>query len=202
MTEGDRQSRLSGHNHQRKRIGKNCANKQSPLQQKTEKRHSEHGNVGSDVAGEAPEDSAEQFFDAHEPQSDEQSKNYTKESEEVQYRISGRYLILEGYENMQESSTDEDFVYSESSTQCTYSEQQAGSSSAADRLNPPVTGHPEPTPPSDMFKQMLHYIEKIETDLQQLKGLENCYSALRNKLAASGLLEEEPDITMLPTDKG
>lgn len=202
MTEGDGQSRLSGHNHQRKRIGKNCANKQSPLQQKTEKRHSEHGNVGSDVAGEAPEDSAEQFFDAHEPQSDEQSKNYTKESEEVQYRISGRYLILEGYENMQESSTDEDFVYSESSTQCTYSEQQAGSSSAADRLNPPVTGHPEPTPPSDMFKQMLHYIEKIETDLQQLKGLENCYSALRNKLAASGLLEEEPDITMLPTDKG
>lgn len=93
MTEGDGQSRLSGHNHQRKRIGKNCANKQSPLQQKTEKRYSEHGNVGSDVAGEAPEDSAEQFFDAHEPQSDEQSKNYTKDSEEVQYRISGWYPL-------------------------------------------------------------------------------------------------------------
>ncbi|XP_069802587.1 rho guanine nucleotide exchange factor 12 isoform X2 [Dendropsophus ebraccatus] len=202
MTESDRQSRPVGHNHQRKRIEKTCVNKQTSIQQKTEKQYSEHGDVRSQLAEEAPEDSGEQFFDAHEPHSDEQSKNHTKDSEEIQYRISGRYLILEGYGNMQESSTDEDFVYSESSTQCTYSEQQAGSSYAADRLNPPVTGHLEPTPPSDMFKQMLHYIEKIETDLQQLKGLENCYSALRNKLAASGLLEEEPDITMLPTDKG
>ncbi|XP_044148492.1 rho guanine nucleotide exchange factor 12 isoform X1 [Bufo gargarizans] len=199
ITESERQSRASGHNHQRKRIGKACANKQSLLQQKTEKRNSDHGSVGSE---EAPEDGGEQFFDAHEPQIDEQSKNYTKDSEEVQYQILGRYLILEGYGNMQESSTDEDFVYSESSNQSTYSEQQAGSSYAADRLNPPVGGHLEPTPPSDMFKQMLLYIEKIETDLQQLKGLENCYSALRNKLAASGLLEEEPDIKMLPTDKG
>ncbi|CAN2387893.1 rho guanine nucleotide exchange factor [Pristimantis euphronides] len=199
MTESDRQSRLSGHNHPRKRIVKTCANKQSPLLQKTEKRRSEHGDAGSE---EASEDGGEQFFDAHEPQNDEPSKNYMKESEEFHCRISGQYLILEGYENMQESSTDEDFVYSESSTQCTISEKQVSSSYAADRLNPPVPGHLEPMPPSDTFKQMLHYIEKIETDLQQLKGLENCYSALRNKLAASGLLEEEPDITMLPTDKG
>ncbi|KAM3923375.1 rho guanine nucleotide exchange factor 12 isoform 2-T2 [Leptodactylus fuscus] len=202
MTDSDRQLRALGHHHQRKRTGKTSANKQSPIQLKTEKQYPDQGNIGSDVVEEAPEDGGEQFFDAHEPQSDDQSKNYTKESEDVQYRISGRYLILEGYENMQESSTDEDFVYSESSTQCTYSEQQASSSYTADRLNPLVPGHLEPTPPSDMFKQMLHYIEKIETDLQQLKGLENCYSALRNKLAASGLLEEEPDITMLPTDKG
>ncbi|XP_056397874.1 rho guanine nucleotide exchange factor 12 isoform X4 [Hyla sarda] len=202
MAETDRQSRPVGHNHQRKRIEKTCANKQTSIQQKIERRSSELGDVGSEMAEEAPEDSAEQFFDAHEPQSNEQSKNYSKDSEDIQYRISGRYLILEGYGNMQESSTDEDFVYSESSTQCTYTEQQAGSSNPADRLNPPVIGHLEPTPPSEMFKQMLHYIEKIETDLQQLKGLENCYSALRNKLAASGLLEEEPDITMLPTDKG
>ncbi|XP_069597884.1 rho guanine nucleotide exchange factor 12 isoform X3 [Ranitomeya imitator] len=199
MTDSDKQTRPLGHNHQRKRMEKTCANKQSPVQQKAEKRHSEHGSVFSDLA---EEDGSEQFFDAHEPQSEEQSKNDTKDSDDVQYRISGRYLILEGYENMQESSTDDDFVYAESSTQCTYSEHQAGSSYAADRLNPPDTGHLEPTPPSEMFKQMLHYIEKIETDLQQLKGLENCYSALRNKLAASGLLEEEPDITMLPTDKG
>ncbi|XP_075696212.1 rho guanine nucleotide exchange factor 12 isoform X3 [Rhinoderma darwinii] len=192
--ESDGQSRPLEQNHQRKRIGKSCANKQSPLQQKTEKRFSERGQVGSE---EAPEDSAEQFFDAHEPQSHEQSKNYTKNSEEIQYRLSGRFLILEGYGNMQESSTDEDFVYSETSSQCTYSDPQATSSCAADRLNPPVTGHLEPTPPSEMFKQMLHYIEKIETDLQQLKGLENCYSALRNKLAASGLLEKEPALTLL-----
>ncbi|XP_066462179.1 rho guanine nucleotide exchange factor 12 isoform X2 [Eleutherodactylus coqui] len=195
MTNSDRQSRPSGHNHQRRRTAKTNANKQSPPQQKAEQRYSEPDEV--EVAEEAADDAGEQFFDAHEPQSDEQSKNNTKESEELQYRISGKYLILEGYENMQESSTDEDFVYSESSTQCTYSEQQA-----ADRLSPPVTGTLEPAPPADMFKQMLHYIEKIETDLQQLKGLENCYSALRNKLAASGLLEEEPDIAMLPTDKG
>ncbi|KAM4016384.1 rho guanine nucleotide exchange factor 12 isoform 2-T3 [Anomaloglossus baeobatrachus] len=199
MTDIDKQTRPLGHNHQRKRTGKTCTNKQSPLQQKTEKRYSEHSSVSSDVA---EEDGGEQYFDAHEPQSDEQSKNYTKDSDDVQYRISGRYLILEGYENMQESSTDDDFVYAESSTKCTYSEQQAGSSYAADRLNPPDIAHLEPTPPSEMFNQMLHYIEKIETDLQQLKGLENCYSALRNKLATSGLLEEEPDITMLPTDKG
>ncbi|XP_073416828.1 rho guanine nucleotide exchange factor 12 isoform X2 [Dendrobates tinctorius] len=199
MTDSDKQTRPLGHNHQRKRMGKTCANKQSPVQQKTEKRHSEHGSVSSDLA---EEDVTEQFFDAYEPQSEEQSKNYPKDSDDVQYRISGRYLILEGYENMQESSTDDDFVYAESSNKCTYSKQQAVSSYAADRLNPPDTGHLEPTPPSEMFNQMLHYIEKIETDLQQLKGLENCYSALRNKLAASGLLEEEPDITMLPTDKG
>ncbi|XP_073512748.1 rho guanine nucleotide exchange factor 12 isoform X2 [Phyllobates terribilis] len=199
MTDSDKQMRPLGLNHQRKRMGKTCANKQSPVQQKTEKRRSEHGSVSSDVA---EEDGAEQFFDAHEPQSDEQSKNYTKDSDDTPYRISGRYLILEGYENMQESSTDDDFVYAESSTQCTYSEQQAGSSYAEVRGVQPVIGHLEPTPPSEMFNQMLHYIEKIETDLQQLKGLENCYSALRNKLAASGLLEEEPDITMLPTDKG
>ncbi|XP_072011728.1 rho guanine nucleotide exchange factor 12 isoform X2 [Engystomops pustulosus] len=202
MTDSDRQPRPSGHNHQRKRTAKTCANKQSPLQQRTDRPYSDHGCVGPEVVEEAPEDGGEQFFDAHEPQSIEHSENYTKDLEEIQYRISGRYLILEGYDNTQESSTDEDFVYSESSTQCTYSHQQAGPSYAGDRLHPPVTGHLEPPPPSETYKQMLLYIEKIETDLQKLKGLETSYSALRNKLTASGLLEEEPDITMLPTDKG
>ncbi|XP_063799573.1 rho guanine nucleotide exchange factor 12 isoform X2 [Pseudophryne corroboree] len=198
----DRQPKPLGLNHQRRKSRESCSSRQ----QKTESQHSERGCTGLEVAEEVPGERAEQVFYALEPHSNEHSKDNTKEKhlEEMQFRISGKYLILDGYENMQESSTDEDYICSETSMQCTFSDQQAGSSSyaAADRLSPPITELSEPAASSEMFKQMLHYIAKIETDLQQLKGLENHYHALRNKLATSGLLEDDPDIAMLPTDKG
>ncbi|KAM5132394.1 rho guanine nucleotide exchange factor 12 [Mantella aurantiaca] len=197
---GDLQPRPAGLHHQRKKSREVSSNRQS------EESCSDHGRLGSEAAEGSVEESVEQYFDAPELHSDDHSKDNGKERglDEMQYRISGRYLILDGYESIQESSTDEDYICSETSTQCTFTDQQAnaGSSSAAERLSTPITRLVQPTPPSDSFKHMLHYIAKIETDLQQLKGLENYYHALRNKLAASGLLEEDPDITMLPTDKG
>ncbi|CAI9544777.1 unnamed protein product [Staurois parvus] len=204
--DSDRQPVSLGLNHQRKKIRESCSNRQSSLRQKSEERCSEHGRLSSEMTDESVEESIEQYFDAQELHSEEHSKEYSKERglDEMQYRISGRYLILDGYESIQESSTDEDYICPESSTRCTFSDQQSKSSfsSATERLSAPIAELVEPTPPSETFKRMLHYITKIETDLHQLKGLENYYHALRNKLAASGLLEEDPDITMLPTDKG
>ncbi|XP_075046770.1 rho guanine nucleotide exchange factor 12 isoform X2 [Mixophyes fleayi] len=204
MAQTDRQPRPLGHNYQRKKSRETCSIKQSSLQIKTENRYSEHGCIGSEVAEEVPEERGNRFFCARELQSNEHSKDYPKEKhlEDMQYRISGKYLILDGYENMQESSTDEDYSCSETSMQCEFSDQQASSSPAAERLCPPIAGLLEPPPSSEMFHQMLHYLAKIETNLQQLKGLENHYHALRNMPTASGFLEEDPDITMLPTDKG
>lgn len=203
--ESDRQPVPLGLNHLRKKSRESYSNRQS-LRQKSEERCSDRGRLSSEMTDESVEESIEQYFDAQELHSEEHSKEYSKERglDEMQYRISGRYLILDGYESIQESSTDEDYICPESSTQCTFSDQQAksNSSSATERLSAPITELFEPTPPSETYKRMFHCIKNIETDLQQLKGLENYYHALRNKLAASGLLEEDPDITMLPTDKG
>ncbi|XP_018423094.1 PREDICTED: rho guanine nucleotide exchange factor 12 [Nanorana parkeri] len=199
------QPRPVGLNHQRKKSRESCTNRQSSLKQKSEE-CSDHGRLDSEMTYESVEESIDQYFDAQELHSEEHSKECSKEKglDEGQYRISGRYLFLDGYENIQESSTDEDYICPESSTQCTFSDQQAksSSSSAAERLSAPITELVDPKPPSEAFDQMLHYIFKIENGLHQLKGLENYYYALRNKLSASGLLEEDPDIAMLPTDKG
>lgn len=83
----------------------------------------------------------------------------------------GRYLILDGYESIQESSTDEDYICPVSSNQCTFSDQQAksNSASATERLSEPIPKLVEPTPPSETFERMFHYIKNIETDLEQLK---------------------------------
>ncbi|XP_077313498.1 rho guanine nucleotide exchange factor 12 isoform X4 [Lithobates pipiens] len=203
--DSDRQPVPLGLNHLRKKSRESYSNRQS-LRQKSEETCSDRGRLSSEMTDESVEESIEQYFDARDLHSEEHSKEYSKERglDEMQYRISGRYLILDGYESIQESSTDEDYICPESSTQCMFSDQQAKSNSsfATERLSGPITELVEPTPPSETFKRMFHYIKNIETDLQQLKGLENYYHALRNKLAASGLLEEDPDITMLPTDKG
>ncbi|XP_072283241.1 rho guanine nucleotide exchange factor 12 isoform X2 [Pyxicephalus adspersus] len=194
--DGDRQPRSVGLNHQRKKSRESFSNRQSSLKQKSENRFFDHGRLGSEMTDDSLEDSVEQFFDAQELHGEEHSKEFSKEKglDEMQYRISGKYLILDGYDSIQESSTDEDYMCPLTSTECTFSDQQANSSSSpvVERLRAPVTGLVEPSPPSETFKQMLHYITKIETDLHQLKGLENYYHALRNKLAASGLLEEDP----------
>ncbi|XP_068097096.1 rho guanine nucleotide exchange factor 12 isoform X3 [Hyperolius riggenbachi] len=202
----ERQARPPGLNHQRKKSRESCSSRQSPLYQKSEDRYSDRSRLGTELTNQSLDESGEQFFDARELQMEEHNKDCRKEKrlDEMQYRISGKYLILDGYESIQESSTDEDYICHETSTQCTFTDQQANisSSSVAERLSAPYSELSEPNPPSETFKHMLHYIAKIETDLQHLKGLENYYHALRNKLAASGLLEEDPDIAMLPTDKG
>ncbi|KAM9299421.1 rho guanine nucleotide exchange factor 12 [Gastrophryne carolinensis] len=191
-----------GIHQQRKKSRESCSSRQSSLQQ-TEGRYSD-GRLNSDLTDECTDESGEQFLDAQELQGDSNESSIERDLDGIQYRISGKYLILDGYESVQESSTDEDYICPEPATYCTFSDQKAHSSSSpvAERLSSPASELPGSTAPSDTFGQMLHYITKIETDLQQLKGLENYYHALQNKLAASGLLDEDPDISMLPTDKG
>ncbi|NP_001082763.1 Rho guanine nucleotide exchange factor 12 S homeolog [Xenopus laevis] len=158
---------------------------------------SEHGNTGPDCVAEILEESGEQFFDAQEPHSDiyVDGSRREKHIEEAQFRSSENYLILDGYENVPESSTDDDLSASHYSNQGDPNDSLHGEERLAFNAL-------EPASSSEAFDQMLHYIETIESDLQQLKGLEDHYITYRNRVALSGVLEEDPDKAMLPTDKG
>ncbi|XP_067420980.1 rho guanine nucleotide exchange factor 12 isoform X2 [Emydura macquarii macquarii] len=174
----------------------------------------ELGGVGAD-------DNGEHFFDAPEAHSNENPSEgevlERKEEEEVHLRISGNYLILDGYGTVQESSTDEEV--SSLVLQCT-----AGHSSLDSAHQQPISPRDaqsdegsspfveefmasrwEPVDelcsdaPSSHFSvesrtQMMLYIQKIEADLEHLKEVEENYTTLlRQRLAGSAPTDEHSD---------
>ncbi|XP_031761047.1 rho guanine nucleotide exchange factor 12 isoform X4 [Xenopus tropicalis] len=176
-------------------------NKELHAQQRATDRRSEHSNTGPDCVAEVLEEGGEQYFDAQEPQIDMNVDGSKREKniEEAQFRLSENYLILDGYENVQESSTDDDLSASQYPTQCPAVSDPADPLHVEERLTFSAL---DPTPSSEAFNHMLQYIANIESDLQQLRGLEEFYNTYRNRVATSGVLEEDPDKAMLPTDKG
>ncbi|KAM7137814.1 rho guanine nucleotide exchange factor 12 isoform 5-T5 [Macrochelys suwanniensis] len=174
-----------------------------------------------ELEGVGADDSGEHFFDAREAHSDENPLEgevmERKEDEEVHLRISGNYLILDGYGTVQESSTDEDV--SSLVLQCT-----AGHSSLDSAHQQPISPRdPQSDEGSSPFAeefmvsrwgpvdelcsdalsphlsvqsriQMMQYIQKIEADLEHLKEVEENYTTLlRQRLAGSAPMDEHSD---------
>lgn len=167
------------------------------------------------------DDSGEHFFDARDAHSDENPLEgevmERKEDEEVHLRISGNYLILDGYGTVQESSTDEDV--SSLVLQCTAghssldsahqqpisprdAQSDEGSSPFAEEFMASRWGPVDELcsdAPSPHFSvesriQMMQYIQKIEADLEHLKEVEENYTTLlRQRLAGSAPTDEHSD---------
>ncbi|NXO48852.1 ARHGC factor, partial [Aramus guarauna] len=163
----------------------------------------------TELEGMSADESGEHFFDAREAHSDENPSESElmerKEEEDVQIRISGNYLILDGYETVQESSTDEEV--SSLVLQCTAGGRTSLDSAQQQPLSPRDTqsdggsspfaeemmasrwgGVEEPCSfvASPHFSiesrvQMMQYIQKIEDDLEKLKEVEEDYTILRRQ---------------------
>ncbi|OPJ87035.1 hypothetical protein AV530_014219 [Patagioenas fasciata monilis] len=161
--------------------------------------------VGADESG-------EHFFDAREAHSDENPSESElmerKEEEDVETRISGNYLILDGYGAVQESSTDEEVSALvlrcaaggrgslDSAQQRPLSD--GGSSPFAEDMM--GTGDESccflarPHLSIESRMQMMQYIQKIEDDLEKLKEVEEDYTILRRQgLAGSASTGEHSD---------
>ncbi|KAM9369990.1 LOW QUALITY PROTEIN: rho guanine nucleotide exchange factor 12 [Phaethornis superciliosus] len=162
-----------------------------------------------ELEGGGADESGEHFFDAREAHSDENPSEgelmERKEEEDVQIRISGNYLILDGYGTVQESSTDEEV--SALVLQCTAGGHTSLDSAQQQPLSPRDTqsdGGSSPFPEEMMASrwggveescpfvasppfsiesrlQMMRYIQKIEDDLEKLKEVEEDYSILRRQ---------------------
>lgn len=177
----------------------------------------------AELEGVGTDESGEHFFDAREAHSDENPSESElmerKDEEDVQIRISGNYLILDGYEAVQESSTDEEVSSlvlqgaAGGSTSLDSAQQQplsprdtqsdGGSSPFAEEMM--VTrwgGVEEPctvvaNPPFWSIEsrvQMMQYIQKIENDLEKLKEVEEDYIILRRQgLAGSASTGEHSE---------
>ncbi|XP_026361334.1 rho guanine nucleotide exchange factor 12 isoform X1 [Ursus maritimus] len=167
------------------------------------------------------DESGEHFFDAREAHSDDnpsEGDGAVRKEEDVTLRISGNYLILDGYEAVQESSTDEDVASSlpppppagipstDSARPHQHSPQRAHSDGAASPFTPEFLlqqrwGAMEDScfeiqsPPScaDSQSQIMEYIRKIEADLEHLKKVEESYSMLCQRLAGSALTDKHSD---------
>ncbi|XP_061448356.1 rho guanine nucleotide exchange factor 12 isoform X2 [Rhineura floridana] len=175
----------------------------------------------AELEGMGPEDGGEHFFDAREAHSDEnQSEGEVaerKEVEEVQLRISGNYLILDGYGTVQESSTDEEVT--SLVLQCTagnstmdsahkqpkslqdiqtergispFTEElmashwESAKESSSDVLRPPFS--------VESCALIMHYIQKIEANLEHLKEVEENYATLlQQRLAGTAPTDEHSD---------
>ncbi|NWY14924.1 ARHGC factor, partial [Aphelocoma coerulescens] len=178
---------------------------------------------GSELEGLGAEESGEHFFDAREAHSDENPAESElldrKEDEEVQIRISGNYLILDGYGTVQESSTDEEV--SALVLQCT-SHGRPSLDSAQQQQQQPLSprdtqsdggsspfpeellgsrwaGLEEPCPflgspqlPLETRVQLMQYIQNIEDALEKLKEVEEDYSVLRRQGLAGSASTGEP----------
>ncbi|XP_077162904.1 rho guanine nucleotide exchange factor 12 isoform X3 [Paroedura picta] len=174
----------------------------------------------TELEGISAEDGGEHFFDAHEAHSDEnQSEGEAAErkgEEEVQLRISGNYLILDGYGTVQESSTDEEMsslvLRSTAGSGATDSAPQQPTSlpdTQPDRRSSPFAEEftassweaaEEPSsgvlgPPFSVESRMqiMHYIQKIKADLERLKEVEENYATLQHRLAGSAPADEHSD---------
>ncbi|XP_059344463.1 rho guanine nucleotide exchange factor 12 isoform X3 [Ammospiza nelsoni] len=184
----------------------------------------------SELEGLGADESGEHFFDAREAHSDEnpgeggellgrkeeEEDEEEEEEEEVQIRISGNYLILDGYGTVQESSTDEEV--SALVLQCTSHRQPAlgcpqqqqplsPREPRCDRDSSPLAeelrwaGLQEPCPflgspqlPLQSRVQLMQYIHNIQDALEKLKEVEEDYSVLRRQgLAGSASSGEHSD---------
>uniref|UniRef100_A0A8C3P6B5 Rho guanine nucleotide exchange factor 12 n=1 Tax=Chrysemys picta bellii TaxID=8478 RepID=A0A8C3P6B5_CHRPI len=171
-----------------------------------------------ELEGVGADDSGEHFFDARDAHSDENPLEgevmERKEDEEVHLRISGNYLILDGYGTVQESSTDEDV--SSLVLQCTAghssldsahqqpisprdAQSDEGSSPFAEEFMASRWGPvdelcsdaPSPHLSVESRIQIMQYIQKIEADLEHLKEVEENYTTLlRQRLAGSAPTDE------------
>ncbi|XP_078195829.1 rho guanine nucleotide exchange factor 12 isoform X10 [Callithrix jacchus] len=168
------------------------------------------------------DDSGEHFFDAREAHSDENPSErdgvVNKEEKEVNLRISGNYLILDGYDTVQESSTDEEVASSltpqpmtgisavDSPHQQQHSPQNAHSDGVVSPFTPEFLvqqrwGAMEdscfeiqsPSSCADSQSQIMEYIHKIEADLEHLKKVEESYTILCQRLAGSALTDKHSD---------
>lgn len=168
------------------------------------------------------DDSGEHFFDAREAHSDENPSEgdgaVNKEEKDVNLRISGNYLILDGYDPVQESSTDEEVASSltlqpmtgipamESTHQQQHSPQNTHSDGAVSPFTPEFLvqqrwGAMEdscfeiqsPSSCADSQSQIMDYIHKIEADLEHLKKVEESYTILCQRLAGSALTDKHSD---------
>ncbi|XP_013918185.1 PREDICTED: rho guanine nucleotide exchange factor 12-like [Thamnophis sirtalis] len=167
----------------------------------------------------AADDGGEHFFDAQEAHSEgnpsEGGVVDGKEVEEVQLRISGNYLILDGYGTVQESSTDEEVT--SLVLQCT-----ADRSATDSAHQQPRSRDDQPVTASSPFAEellashwqaakesssdalrasfsvesrtlMMRYIQNIEASLQRLKEVEENYTALQHRLSGSITTDEHLD---------
>ncbi|XP_016063141.1 PREDICTED: rho guanine nucleotide exchange factor 12 [Miniopterus natalensis] len=169
------------------------------------------------------DESGEHFFDAREVHSDDYSPGgdgaVQKEEKGVTLHISGNYLILDGYETVQESCTDEEAASSLTlqptaglpSVDPTQQQQQHSPQNAfSDDTTSPLT--PEflalqhwgatgdscfemQRPPTCAASQdrVLEYICKIEADLEHLKKVEESYTILCQRLAGSALTDKHSE---------
>ncbi|KAJ7414928.1 Rho guanine nucleotide exchange factor 12 [Willisornis vidua] len=171
-----------------------------------------------ELEGLGTEEGTEHFFDAREAHSDENPSESDllerREEEDVHIRISGNYLILDGYGTVQESSTDEEV--SALVLQC------PGTAHApldSTRQRPPCPRHGDGSPcpeevlapswaglaepcsllpgralPLDVRVQLVQYIQNIEDALEKLKEVEEDYTILRRQgLAGSASTGEHSD---------
>uniref|UniRef100_A0A8D0H3M1 Rho guanine nucleotide exchange factor 12 n=1 Tax=Sphenodon punctatus TaxID=8508 RepID=A0A8D0H3M1_SPHPU len=167
------------------------------------------GAPPTEPEGLSADDSAERFFDAREAHSDENQSEgevpETKEEEEVQLRISGNYLILEEYDTVQESSTDEEvssLIHFSASMDSAHQQplslqdvpSDGGSSpfveqfiaSCWEAAEDSCSEAPSPRFSVESRAQIMQYIQKIEADLERLKEVEENYvTLLRQRLAGS-----------------
>ncbi|NXB80913.1 ARHGC factor, partial [Donacobius atricapilla] len=165
------------------------------------------------------DESGEHFFDAREAHGDEgELLDRKEEEEEVQIRISGNYLILDGYGTVQESSTDEEVSalvlqctsHRQPPLDCPQQQQQplsprdarsdGGSSPFPEELlGSRWAGLEEPCPflgspqlPLEIRVQLGQYIQNIEDALEKLKEVEEDYSVLRRQGLAGSASTGEP----------
>uniref|UniRef100_A0A8D1CXL6 Rho guanine nucleotide exchange factor 12 n=1 Tax=Sus scrofa TaxID=9823 RepID=A0A8D1CXL6_PIG len=169
------------------------------------------------------DESGEHFFDAREAHSDDNPSEgdgaVKKEEKDVNLRISGNCLILDGYEAVQESSTDEEVASSlpplpttgvpsmDSTHQQQHSPPHAHSDGAVSLFTPEFLvrqrwGAMEdscfevqsPSSCADSQGQIMEYIRKIEADLEHLKKVEESYTLLCQRLAGSALTDKHSGV--------
>ncbi|NXK94232.1 ARHGC factor, partial [Formicarius rufipectus] len=138
---------------------------------------------GSELEGLGTDEGTERFFDAREAHSDENPSESElmerKEEEDVQIRISGKYLLLDGFCAGQESSTDEEVAAlvqplpEEDSTEHWAALQGCRAQ--------PSPAQPCPAQPPDCHRQLLWHLHNIEEALQKLKEVEEDYAILRRQ---------------------
>ncbi|XP_024425344.2 rho guanine nucleotide exchange factor 12 isoform X2 [Desmodus rotundus] len=168
------------------------------------------------------DESGEHFFDAREVHSDDNPLEgdgaVKMEEKDANLHISGNYLILDGYETVQESSTDEEVTSSlppqpmkglpfvDSTQQPQHSLQNALSDGAVSPFTPEFLVQQcweagedtcyeiqSPYTCADSERQIMEYIHKIEADLEHLKKVEESYTILWQRLAESALTDNHSD---------
>ncbi|XP_037009533.2 rho guanine nucleotide exchange factor 12 isoform X3 [Artibeus jamaicensis] len=168
------------------------------------------------------DESGEHFFDACEVHSDDNPLEgdgaVKTEEKDANLHISGNYLILDGYETVQESSTDEEVTSSlppqpmkgHPFVDSTHQPQHSLQNALSDGAVSPFTTEfmvqqcwgtiedscyetQSASTCADSERQIMEYIHKIEADLEHLKKVEESYTILWQRLAGSALTDNHSD---------